>query len=175
MTGSAIACATGVLVTGLFGSGKSTVVEEMAHLLEVDGVPYAALDLDWLWWFDVPGMQRRDALPVLCTNVRSLVDAYLAAGVTRFVLAWSLRDRSDLAALRKALPCPLQVAELTVPLPIIEARLGGAITAGRSDDLREARRWFDQGLGLGFGDIEVRNDRPIREVAAEILSWLGWA
>ena len=42
-------------------------------------------------------------------------------------------------------------------------------------DMREARRWFDQGLGLGFGDVEVRNDRPIREVAAEILTWLGWA
>jgi hypothetical protein len=26
----------------------------------------------------------------------------------------------------------------------------------------------------GLGDIQVPNDRPIREVAVEILTWLGW-
>jgi adenylylsulfate kinase-like enzyme len=44
--------AEAVLLTGVYGSGKSTVVEEMASLLEERGAPYAALDLDWLAWFD---------------------------------------------------------------------------------------------------------------------------
>ena len=35
-----------VLLTGLFGVGKSTIAADMADLLEDAGVPYAALDLD---------------------------------------------------------------------------------------------------------------------------------
>ncbi len=76
--------AGGVVISGLYGSGKSTVVEEIAHLLEHAAVPYAALDLDWLWWFEVPGMEREEALRVLSGNLTSVVDAYLDAGVTRF-------------------------------------------------------------------------------------------
>ena len=39
-----------VLVTGTFGSGKTTVVAEMAELIERRDFRYAALDLDWLAW-----------------------------------------------------------------------------------------------------------------------------
>jgi Adenylylsulphate kinase len=39
-----------VLLTGLYGVGKSTIAAEMADLLEDAGLPYAALDLDWLTW-----------------------------------------------------------------------------------------------------------------------------
>ena len=39
-----------VLVTGTFGSGKTTVVAEMAELIERRDFRYAALDLDWLTW-----------------------------------------------------------------------------------------------------------------------------
>ncbi len=35
-----------VLITGVYGSGKTSVVEEIADVLERRGVPYAALDLD---------------------------------------------------------------------------------------------------------------------------------
>jgi adenylylsulfate kinase-like enzyme len=38
----------GVLLTGVYGSGKSSVAEEIAYLLEQRGEPYALLDLDYL-------------------------------------------------------------------------------------------------------------------------------
>ncbi|MGH3144298.1 MAG: hypothetical protein ACRDTR_00680 [Rubrobacter sp.] len=41
-----------VLITGVFGSGKTSVTEELADVLGERGVAYAALDLDWLAWFD---------------------------------------------------------------------------------------------------------------------------
>ena len=104
MTRSDMSSAYGVVISGLYGSGKSTVVEEIADLLEDAGTPYGALDLDWLWWFGVPRIQRHEALRVLFGNLTSVADAYLDAGVTRFVLAWSLRDPRDLAAVRAALP-----------------------------------------------------------------------
>jgi Mrp family chromosome partitioning ATPase len=37
-----------VLISGVFGSGKSTVAEEIADLLEQRCVPYALMDLDYL-------------------------------------------------------------------------------------------------------------------------------
>ena len=40
----------GVLITGVYGSGKSSVGAEMAYLLEQRGEPYALLDLDYLGW-----------------------------------------------------------------------------------------------------------------------------
>jgi len=39
-----------VLLTGVCGSGKSSVAEEIAYLLEQQGQPYALLDLDYLSW-----------------------------------------------------------------------------------------------------------------------------
>ena len=41
-----------MLITGVFGSGKSSVAQEMAYLLEKQNVPYALLDLDFLGWAD---------------------------------------------------------------------------------------------------------------------------
>jgi len=174
MSRSGTASASGVVISGLYGSGKSSVVEEISYLLEDAASPYGALDLDWLWWFGVPGLRRREALPVLSANLASVASAFIDAGVIRFVMAWSLRDPSDLAVVRTALPFPVKVVELMVPLQVIEARLGTAVTAGRKADLCEARRWSHEGLGVGLGDLEVANDRPIREVAVEILTWLGW-
>ena len=39
-------------MTGVYGVGKSTVVAQMGDLLEARGLPYAAIDLDWLAWAD---------------------------------------------------------------------------------------------------------------------------
>ena len=40
--------ARALLLTGVFGAGKSAVAEEIADLLEGGASPYAAIDLDWL-------------------------------------------------------------------------------------------------------------------------------
>jgi hypothetical protein len=42
--------ADGVLLTGVYRSGKSSVAAEIAYLLEQRGEPYALLDLDYLSW-----------------------------------------------------------------------------------------------------------------------------
>jgi putative protein kinase ArgK-like GTPase of G3E family len=63
--------AEAVLVTGVYGAGKTTLVEEMAHRLEVSGAPYAAIDLDWLSWFYThdEATERRVRLAQLADNV----------------------------------------------------------------------------------------------------------
>ena len=166
--------AAGVVITGAYGVGKSSVVEEMAELLEQDHIPYGAIDVDWLWWFDVPGVGDEASRKVLFANLESVARNYLDAGVIRFLLAWSIRDQRDLDALRRVLPFPLRVVHLTASIEMIRERMASAVTVGRQRDLRNAEKWFHEGTGSNLGDVTVANDRPIREVATQILDLLEW-
>jgi energy-coupling factor transporter ATP-binding protein EcfA2 len=163
-----------VLITGVYGSGKSAVAQEMAYLLEKQSAPYALLDLDFLGWADTGGGGRPVWLGVMLRNLAALVGNYLEVGVRFFVLAGSIRDLAELETLRAELSMPLRVVRLTVPLQEIEDRLRPDPTAGRRDDLRGAASWIAASIGAGIEDATVSNDRPIREVADDILDWLGW-
>jgi hypothetical protein len=165
----------GVLITGMFGVGKSSVAAEIADLLEAGGERYAAIDLDWLTWADTGSGEDGAEHRMLLTNLASVVGNYLEAGIRLFVLARSLRNRSELQSLRAAIPVPVRVVRLTVSMDEVGRRLRSDVTRGRQDDLREAGQWLAAGLGEGFEDLTVANDRPIGEVASEIVGWLGWA
>lgn len=162
-----------VLITGEFGSGKTSVAVEMADMLEKRHVPFAVLDLDWLTWCatgsDDDGAEHR----MMLSNLVPVVANYLAAGIRFFVLARAVRTRPELDSLRASLPMPLKVVRLTVPWPEIERRLRSDITAGRQDDLHEAATWVGS-EDASIEDATVSNDRPIREAAMEVLDWLGW-
>ncbi len=163
-----------VLITGVYGSGKSSVAAEIADILEKRGDRYAYVDLDFLAWGyqgdDDAAAERR----MMLKNLATVVANYLAVGVRFFVLAGFVGDRSGLNNLRKELRMPLRVVRLTVPLEEIERRLAPDVTAGRKDDLREAAVQLSTSKGVGEEDLTVPNDRPIREVATVILEWLGW-
>jgi len=171
-TGSRLPAA--ILLTGLFGSGKSSVAVEIADVLERRGDPYALIDLDYLCWgepgSDEPGAEHA----MLLRNLAPVVSNYRAAGVTRFVLARAMRDRAQIESVRETIAMPLTVVELHVPWDEIERRLTDDPTAARADDLREAREWIESGDHEGLADLTVDNDRPLREVATEILGRLGW-
>ncbi len=68
----------------------------------------------------------------------------------------------------------LRVIRLTMPLEEIEKRLSSDVTSGRQDDLREAAAQLASSQGVGIEDLTVSNDRPIRQVAEDILRWLAW-
>jgi hypothetical protein len=159
-----------VLITGVYGSGKSSVAQEIAHLLEKQDAPYALLDLDFLGWFDTGVEGGPTEHSVMLRNLAALVGNYLAVGVRFFVLAGAIHDRAELDGLAAELPMPLRVVMLTVPLREIEERLRSDVTTGRREDLREAAAWVAGSLGVGIEDKMVSNERPIREVAADILN-----
>ena len=166
--------AEAVLITGVFGAGKSSVAAEIAGVLEELGGRYAALDLDWLAWAD-PGSDDEDAeLRMMLANVASILDNYLAIGIRRFVLAGAILDRAELEGLRTTLAMPMTVVRLTVPVAEIEERLRADVTTQRMDDLREAAAWLERGHGEGVEDLTIANAGPIREVALAILTQLGW-
>jgi hypothetical protein len=163
--------AEGVLITGVYGSGKSSVAAEIAHLLEQRRRPYALLDLDYLGW---GGTDDVAAYFLMLRNLAAVAGNYREAGAGTFVVAWFVRDHGALRAVREAVGAPLRVVRLTVPLDGIRQRLAADPTSGRADDLRAAAAQIAASVGVGVEDLVVANDRPIGTVAAEIMDWLGW-
>jgi adenylylsulfate kinase len=161
-----------LLITGVFGTGKSSVAQEVTHHLERHGFPHALIDVDYLGWFGVgDDAHYRN---VLLQNLEDVVRNYRAVGVRRFVLAHSVEGAPELQSLVAVLGMPVTVVRLDVPIEAIERRLSADVTTGRLDDLEEARRWIEAGQGSGIEDFAVSNDRSIREVTSDILSRLGW-
>jgi hypothetical protein len=170
--GSAVVRA-GVLISGVYGTGKSSAVEEIATQLEADRVPYAAIDLDWLWWFDTGSDDEETEARLGLDNVADIVENYVEAGVRRFVFAGWFENQEELDAFRSVVPFPLTVVELTVPWATIERRLRSSPTSGRLDDLERARKQVEAGAGPAV-DVMIDGDRPVGEVAADILRLLRW-
>lgn len=166
--------ADGVLLTGVYGSGKSSVAAEIAYLLEQRGDPYALLDLDYLSWAGTGSEDRAEEFGLMLANLGAVARNYRKAGIQRFVLAYFVRDLAEVRRVRDALAVPLRVVRLAVPLADIERRLAGDVTSGRRDDLREAAASLATGEGAGVEDVLIGNDRPVGVVAREVLGFLGW-
>jgi gluconate kinase len=174
MTDASRQGASGVLVGGVYGSGKSTVAEEMAARLEHAGRAFAALDLDWLSWFGTERIDPHRDRAVFLANLSAVVTNYLAAGVRDFVLAGSIDEQAELDEIRAAVPFPLTVVELRAPWDVIELRLRSSPTAGRVEDLVEARRRLDAAEPGPSFDAVIDADRPVGDVASEVLALVGW-
>ena len=166
--------AEGVLLTGVYGSGKSSVAEEMAHLLEQRGEPYALLDLDYLSWAGDATSDRASEFGLMLENLAAVAANYRRAGIRLFVLAYFVRSPGEVQGVREALGLPLRVARLTVRLTEIERRLAGDVTSGRRDDLRAAAASIAADEGTGVEDVVVSNDRPIGVVVRDVMTFLGW-
>jgi len=166
--------AEGVLITGVYGAGKSTVAEEIADALEARGARFGAVDLDWLMWFGVPGVEPEDLRRVYLANLAAVVANYREAGVVHFVLAGAVRDREEVRELEAAAGLPLRVVRLVVSREQVDHRLKNDPTSGRHGDLAVAREWLAGRVGEGIEDRAVINDGPIAAVASEILDWLSW-
>jgi hypothetical protein len=166
--------AQAVLLTGLFGTGKSTVAADLADVLEAAGVTYAVLDLDWLTWTNASGSTRADEHRMMLVNLKAVLTNFLDAGATHFVLARSVRDRHELTSLAVAIGMPLRTVELVLPYEEIARGIIADPTDGRRADLVRTASWTTQKLGSGLADVTVTNDRSVRVAALEILDWLDW-
>jgi predicted kinase len=166
--------ARAVLLTGLFGTGKSTVAADIADVLEGAQVAYAALDLDWLTWTNAGGPTRADEHRMMLRNLEPIVTTYLDAGATHFVLARSIQDRSELTSLAATIDMPLRTVELDVPYDEIARRIVADPTDGRRVDLARTASAITQRPGSRLADVTITNDRTVRDATREILDWLEW-
>jgi Adenylylsulphate kinase len=166
--------AEAVLLTGVYGSGKSSVAQEIAYLLEQRGEPYALLDLDYLSWAGRGADDRAAEFGLMLQNLAAVAANYRRAGIRLFVLAYFVRNADEVRRVRQTLGLPLRVVRLMVQLPDIERRLAGDVTSGRRDDLLEAASSIAAAEGTGVEDAAISNDRPIGVVARDVMTFLGW-
>ena len=161
----------GVLLTGRLGAGKSTLaIETFAVLAEAD-LPAAALDLDWLAWARPHPPTRTTIDDLLEENLRSMRPVYAGAGIRFYVLARAVSHAHEVEAIRRALGVPLQVARVTADPALAEVRIRARDT-GAELATNLAGPAFDAPIREDF-TIE-NGDRPIRNVALELLDRLGW-
>jgi adenylylsulfate kinase-like enzyme len=76
----------GVPITGVYGSGKSTVAAEIAYLLEQRRQPYALLDLDFLGWGVGSPDHEAAGFGLMLRNLAAVASNYREAGIS--VLSW---------------------------------------------------------------------------------------
>ena len=108
-----------MLLTGVYGSGKSSVAAEIGYALEQRDELYALLDLDFLGWVGDHDTGRA----MMLRNLAAIAPHYAELGVGRYVLAYFVADQAILDGIRDALGVSLRVVRLTVPIAEIERRL----------------------------------------------------
>lgn len=162
------------MITGAFGTGKSTLAAQLGDILDDTEVRYATIDLDWLMWYEDHRPRPEGDHTMLLRNLASVVANYRSIDIDHFVFALALESREDISAISDAIEMPVRTVEMTVPIDLIEQRLAADPTTGRRLDVERARIWQSDGTGTGFADLTVDNTRPITEVARNVLEWLGW-
>jgi len=90
----------GVLITGVYGSGKSSVAAEVAYHLEQRGEPYALLDLDYLGWGSSPGGDQWTEFDMMLRNLAAVGSNYREAGIGLFVVAYFVRGLPEVVMQR---------------------------------------------------------------------------
>jgi hypothetical protein len=164
----------GVLITGVYGAGKSTVAAEICYLLEQRCQPYALLDVDFLGWGIADYGDDASGNSFMLRNLAAVVSNYREGGISVFVVAYFVSGEDELRGIREAVGVPLRVVRLTVPLPEIQQRLVSDMTTERQEEGLEAGRQIAAGEGVGLEDLVLANDRPVPVVADQIMTWLGW-
>jgi hypothetical protein len=164
-----------LLVTGIYGSGKTSLVEELADHYERLGMGYGAIDLDWLGWYQLAdgggSIPQRDLQQ---ENLSDVAGRYWRSGVRHLLIAGAAKDDADVERIRTALPCPLRVVLLITPLAVVERRLAAIPTSGRANDLAVAKEWVSKGLGQVSADLTLPGDAPLATLAEQVASWLDW-
>jgi hypothetical protein len=89
-------------------------------------------------------------------------------------VAGHVPDRVARDRILAMLDMPVKVIRLEVPVVELERRAAADPTSGRREDLAASRAQAATG-STGVEDATVRNDRPLRETALEIIGLLGWA
>lgn len=168
----------GVLIIGAYGSGKSSLCEELAGVLESAGVAYGAIDLDWLGWYGAPVAWDEHEDPRLTLEHLALMAGrYVGLGVERLVLAGSIPSGTR-GRYSAAVGVPLAVVGLRVTPELIRRRLEDDPNASRADDLEAALEHLgasgDAAGAPDESDWTIDADAPVGELAAQVLGRLGW-
>jgi predicted kinase len=164
-----------LFVTGSIGVGKTAVLREADSLLIRADIRHATVELEEIarCWTKMTESSRA---PFVYENLAALWSNFVAVGATRLLLSGLLERRSALHRVAQAVPGALvTVVRLHAPLDVVEQRIRGRERSSPDAELDGARWWTRHFEREQPEDYLVESDqRPVREIAAELLRRAGW-
>jgi hypothetical protein len=162
-------------VSGPVGVGKSTVLAEIHDVLVSRRVPHACVERDALA-YSWPERGYFNEETVL-ENLAAVWANFRAAGAGRLVVAGVIERAADLDGYRRAIPgARITVCRLTATGATRAARLRAReVGAGLEWHLARTEELNAIMGAAHLEDFTVDNgERPVREVAVEVLTRAGW-
>jgi hypothetical protein len=164
-----------LVLSGSVGVGKTATLIEIHDILEKSEVPHGCVERDALGYSWPP--QGRFNERIVELNLLCVSRTFLAAGAERLVIAGVIETPHDLEVYRRCIPkAEIQVCRLTAKLDLRRERLRSREKGAGLDWHLERTLELDLVLDeAGINDFSVDNsDRPLREVASEVLARAGW-
>jgi len=164
-----------LIITGSMGAGKTSILGEASDILAQRQIAHAAIDLDALGLAYLPTGTTNDE--AMYANLRSVSNNFAALGVTRFLLARALENRSELDICRGMVSASdTAVCRLTASIETMERRVtmreSGVSRREYVSRVAELNAILDHAR---LEDFSVINDnRSLPEVAQEILVRARW-
>jgi|GEM_PF-2659411 len=110
---------TALVLTGAPGSGKSSVLQALSTLLELEGVPHGAIETEHLGW-GLPALSMQICVEQLACVLALQRDA----GRSRFLIAATAEDAGELRAVVEAVGAERSlVVLLSADQEVLAARL----------------------------------------------------
>jgi gluconate kinase len=161
-----------VLLTGAPGAGKSSVLEKLATLFEIDGVDFGALETEQLGWGS-PWLSGDQWL----AQVRAVFELQRAAGRRLFLIAATAETSDDLSRLIDAIAVDhVTTVLLVAPANVVAARIEAREPdswPGKSALIKHARDLASSMQELDNIDIQISTEnRQSTEVAIELRAKL---
>ena len=163
-------------ISGAVGVGKSSVLGELHDILANAKIPHGCVERDALG-YSWPTQGRFNEVMVQ-RNLSCLIANFLDGGATHLLIAGVIEGAEDLEVYSRCIPnAEIQVCRLTADLDLRRQRLRvrekGAGLDWHLDRTVELDAILDKAR---VEDFSVDNgDRPLREVALEVLTHAGWS
>jgi hypothetical protein len=146
----------------------------MGTAFEGAGITYAAIDLDWLMWFDAGWSDEHKSFAVMLRNLEAVVGNYLDAGVRYVVMALTIEHKWQLDRIRAIAPPPLHVVRLEASIETIRVRLSVDPTESRKTDLERAEKAVTSRAGAEVADHTIRSEGRVLDLVDQVLEAVGW-
>jgi thymidylate kinase len=157
------------------GAGKTTVLAEASDILAQRAITHAAIDLDALGLAHLPSEARND--DVMHRNLQFVCKNYASRGVERLLLAGAMEDRAELelcsglVLAKNTVVCRL-VAGIEVMQQRVKKRESGILQQEYVARVARLNVILDRARLEDF--IVINENRPVTEVAQEVLVKAGW-